>query len=231
MVVTLGKAGIVGIDCNDYYISHSANQVMVYDVTGAGDIVTAYLGVLFNRLPFDKILGLANKAAEIKVTKFGNSHVSFNELCQSRDKTKNTSEIKELTKGKIVVFTNGCFDVLHAGHIDLLQYAKTKGDVLVVGLNTDDSIRRLKGDKRPINNLEMRIKVLSAINEVDYIVCFDEDTPEKIIHDIKPNVLIKGGDYSIENIVGAEFVQGNGGIVESMPFHYNLSTTKILSCL
>ena len=77
----------------------------------------------------------------------------------------------------------------------------------------------------------MRIKVLSAINEVDYIVCFDEDTPEKIIHDIKPNVLIKGGDYSIENIVGAEFVQGNGGIVESMPFHYNLSTTKILSCL
>lgn len=231
IVVTLGKAGIAGVDTNEHFIEHRSNQVMVYDVTGAGDIVTAYLGVLFNQMPFDKVLGLANKAAEIKVTRFGNSHVSFSELFPLGVKTKNTAEIAELTKGKSVVFTNGCFDVLHAGHIDLLQYAKTKGDILVVGLNTDDSIRRLKGMNRPVNNLEMRIKVLSAINDVDYIVCFNDDTPEKIIHEIKPNVLIKGGDYSIENIVGAEYVQQNGGIVESMPFHYHLSTTKILSSL
>ena len=231
IVVTLGKAGIAGVDSNEHFIEHRANQVMVYDVTGAGDIVTAYLGVLLNQMPFDKVLGLANKAAEIKVTKFGNSHVSFCELFPSGVKTKNSAEIVELTKGKSVVFTNGCFDVLHAGHIDLLQYAKTKGDILVVGLNTDDSIRRLKGINRPVNNLEMRIKVLSAINDVDYIVCFSDDTPEKIIREIKPNVLIKGGDYSLENIVGADFVQQYGGIVESMPFHYHLSTTRILSCL
>lgn len=231
IVVTLGKEGIAGVDTNEHFIEHRANQVMVYDVTGAGDIVIAYLAILLNQMPFDKVLGLANKAAEIKVTKFGNSHVSFCELFTSGVKTKNTAEIAELTKGKSVVFTNGCFDVLHAGHIDLLQYAKTKGDILVVGLNTDDSIRRLKGKNRPVNNLEMRIKVLSAINDVDYIVCFSDDTPEKIIREIKPNVLIKGGDYSLENIVGADFVQQYGGIVESMPFHYHSSTTKILSCL
>lgn len=231
VVVTLGKAGIAGIDSKNNFIKHSSNQVMVYDVTGAGDVVTAYLGVLFKTRPFDKVLWLANRAAEIKVTKFGNSHVSFNEICPSGDKIKNAEEISILTKGKNVVFTNGCFDILHAGHIDLFQYAKTRGDVLVVGLNTDDSIKRLKGKDRPINSLEMRTKVLSAISEVDYIVCFDEDTPEKIIRIINPSVLIKGGDYTIDNIVGADYVQHYGGMVETVPFHFSTSTSKILSSL
>lgn len=231
VVVTLGKNGIAGIDENNQFIRHHANQVMVYDVTGAGDIVTAYIGLLYGHQSLDQILYFANKAAEIKVTRFGNSHVSFSEVSSDKSKVVTVSELASLTRGKKVVFTNGCFDILHAGHVDLLQYAKTKGEILVVGLNTDASVRRLKGDKRPINNLEMRIKVLSAIESVDYIVCFDGDTPEKLIKEISPDVLIKGGDYSVNTIVGADYVINNGGTVETMPFHYSQSTTKILSSL
>lgn len=231
VVVTLGRNGMMAIDEEGHIIKHHANQVLVYDVTGAGDIVTAYIGTLYDSMSFDMVLKLANKAAEIKVTRFGNSHVSFNELLPCKGKVKEVSEILELTRGKKIVFTNGCFDVLHAGHIDLLQYAKTKGDILVVGVNSDISVKRLKGSSRPINSLEMRTRVLAAIGDIDYIVCFDDDTPERIIHEINPHVLIKGGDYTLENIVGADYVKSNGGMVEAMPFHYNLSTSKILSCL
>lgn len=231
LAVTLGKKGISGIDSQDNYIHHKANQVMVYDVTGAGDIVTAYIGTNLNDYPFSEVLNLANKAAGIKVTRFGNSYVPFSEVSPSNSKIIKASDIPSLTKGKTIVFTNGCFDVFHAGHADLLHYAKSKGDVLVVGINTDESVKRLKGEKRPVNTLDMRTKVLSSISDVNYIVCFDEATPDKIIREIHPDVLIKGGDYDINNIVGADFVQSYGGIVEAMPFHYNQSTTKILSCL
>lgn len=231
IVITLGKSGIVGVGENNQVIRHHANQVMVYDVTGAGDIVTAYIGQLYGHLPFEQILYFANKAAELKVTKFGNSYIPFTEVSSRTNKVVKASEIPSLITGKKVVFTNGCFDILHAGHIDLLQYAKTKGDILVVGLNSDASVRRLKGNNRPINNLEMRLKVLSAIDAVDYIVCFDDDTPEDLIRRIHPDVLVKGGDYTIDSVVGADYVLSNGGTVETMPFHYNQSTTNILSSL
>ena len=231
LAVTLGKNGISGIDSQGHYIHHKANQVMVYDVTGAGDIVTAYIGTKWNRYPFSEVLNLANKAAGIKVTRFGNSYVPFSEVSPSDSKIINVSDIPSLTKGKTIVFTNGCFDVFHAGHADLLHYAKSKGDVLVVGINTDESVKRLKGENRPFNTLKMRAKVLSSISDVNYIVCFDDDTPDSIIREIRPDVLIKGGDYAIDDIVGADFVKSYGGIVEAMPFHYNQSTTKILSCL
>ena len=231
LAVTLGKKGISGIDSQEQYIHHKANQVMVYDVTGAGDIVTAYIGTNLNSYTFSEVLSLANKAAGIKVTRFGNSYVPFSEVSPLDSKIKQASDIPSLTKGKSIVFTNGCFDVFHAGHADLLHYAKSKGDVLVVGINTDESVKRLKGEKRPVNTLDMRTKVLSSMSDVNYIVCFDDDTPEKIIREIHPDVLIKGGDYPIDNIVGADFVQSYGGIVETMPFHYSQSTTKILSCL
>lgn len=231
LAITLGKNGISGIDSQGHYIHHKANQVMVYDVTGAGDIVTAYIGTNLNSYPFSEVLNLANKAAGIKVTRFGNSYVPFSEVSPSDSKITKASDIPSLTKGKTIVFTNGCFDVFHAGHADLLHYAKSKGDVLVVGINTDESVKRLKGEKRPVNTLEMRIKVLSSMSDVNYIVCFDDVTPEKIIREIHPDVLIKGGDYTIESIIGADFVQSYGGLVETMPFHYKQSTTKILSCL
>lgn len=231
LAITLGKRGISGIDSQGNYIHHKANQVMVYDVTGAGDIVTAYIGTYLSNFSFSEVLNIANKAGGIKVTRFGNSHVMFSEVSPSDGKIRKASDIPYLTKGKTIVFTNGCFDVFHAGHADLLHYAKSKGDVLVVGINTDESVKMIKGDKRPINSLDMRTKVLSSISDVDYIVCFNTSTPEEIIKEIRPNVLIKGGDYTLDCIVGADFVQSYGGKVETMPFHYNQSTTKILAAL
>lgn len=231
IVVTLGRDGIAGIDCRGSYVYYPAYKVMVYDVTGAGDTITSYMGALLNEIPFEDMLQYANRAAGIKVTRFGNSCVTFDEVNASQDKVKTVEQVAGLSKGKKVVFTNGCFDILHAGHIDLLKHAKSKGDILVVGLNTDESIKRLKGDNRPINSLDMRVKVLSAIGDVDYIICFDEDTPEAVIKALRPTVLIKGGDYNVDNIVGADFVLGYGGAVEAMPFHYNTSTTSILSRL
>ncbi len=127
-----------------------------------------------------------------------------------------------------VVFTNGCFDILHRGHVELLRFAKGLGDVLVVGLNTDDSVRRLKGQERPINPLPDRAAVLLAIRWVDFVVPFGEDTPERLIRELRPDVLVKGGDYRLEDIVGAEFVTSYGGEVRIFPYLEGYSTTSIV---
>ncbi len=134
-----------------------------------------------------------------------------------------------------VVFTNGCFDILHRGHLELLKFAKSLGDVLIVGLNDDESVRKLKGKGRPINKLEDRAFALLSTKWVDFVVPFSEDTPERVIRSIKPDVLVKGGDYSLDEIVGAEFVMSYGGRVEIFPYVKGYSTTgiieKILSSL
>lgn len=130
-----------------------------------------------------------------------------------------------------IVFTNGCFDVLHYGHVRYLLDAKSLGDLLVVGLNSDDSVRRLTGESRPINGEKERAFVLAALEFVDYIVVFEEDTPEKLIETVKPDVLVKGGDYQIENIVGADFVMQNGGTVTTIPFVEGFSSTRIIEQL
>jgi D-beta-D-heptose 7-phosphate kinase/D-beta-D-heptose 1-phosphate adenosyltransferase len=130
-----------------------------------------------------------------------------------------------------IVFTNGCFDVLHYGHVRYLLEAKALGDLLVVGLNSDDSVRRLKGESRPINGEKERAFVLSALEFVDYVVVFAEDTPKELIEVVKPNVLVKGGDYQIENIVGADFVMQNGGTVTTIPFVEGYSSTQIIEKL
>ena len=131
-------------------------------------------------------------------------------------------------QGKTVVFTNGCFDIIHAGHIHLLASARALGDFLFVGLNDDDSVRRLKGPRRPINPLEARAAVLSAIRYVDRVVPFSEDTPLELIKAIKPDVLVKGGDWKEDEIVGAEFVKSKGGRVIIVPYLEGYSTTAIL---
>lgn len=130
-----------------------------------------------------------------------------------------------------IVFTNGCFDVLHFGHVYYLQQARQLGDLLAVGLNSDASVKRLKGDSRPINGERERAYVLAALAFVDYVVVFEEDTPEMIIKKVKPDVLVKGGDYEISNIVGADFVQQNGGIVTTIPFVEGFSSTQIIEKL
>lgn len=131
-------------------------------------------------------------------------------------------------QGKKVVFTNGCFDIIHAGHIDYLKKAKELGDALIVGLNTDDSVRRIKEAGRPVNNQDDRAVVLDSLRFVDYVVFFDEDTPYNLIKDIQPDILVKGGDYTIETIVGADIVLGNGGEVITIPLTEGKSTSGLI---
>lgn len=231
LVITLGKNGMIGADEEDKIYHVRSKPVPVYDVTGAGDVVTAFLATNITNLDnFQNILQITNDAANKKVGKFGNLPVSLNEVYSS-SKKRSINELLPLLKGKIVVFTNGCFDILHAGHVDLLRKAKELGDILIVGLNSDESISRIKGNNRPINSLEERIEVISALQYVDYVVVFEEDTPKNLIEMIKPNFLVKGGDYLIEDIVGADFVRKNNGEVITIPFSHYTSTTKILDKL
>ncbi|MEO0139063.1 MAG: D-glycero-beta-D-manno-heptose 1-phosphate adenylyltransferase [candidate division WOR-3 bacterium] len=130
--------------------------------------------------------------------------------------------------GYKIVFTNGCFDILHRGHLELLKFAKSLGDVLVVGLNDDDSIKRLKGEGRPINKLEDRAFALLATKWVDFVIPFSEDTPERLIMELEPDVLVKGGDYDIKSVVGADFVISRGGRVEIFKYIEGYSTTEII---
>lgn len=131
----------------------------------------------------------------------------------------------------MVVFTNGCFDILHRGHIEYLTESREQGDCLVVGLNTDASVKRLKGESRPVNCQEDRALMLAALESVDYVILFDEDTPEQLIRIVNPDMLVKGGDYTPEQIAGAEFVMKNGGSVLTIPFVEGYSTTKTIEKL
>jgi len=127
-----------------------------------------------------------------------------------------------------IVFTNGCFDILHVGHVEYLKKAKSLGDILIVGLNGDKSVRKIKGDSRPINNGNDRARVLEALQCVDYITIFNDETPEKIIEILKPDVLAKGGDWKVKDIVGGDFVKKNGGRVVAIPFVHGYSTTRLI---
>jgi len=151
------------------------------------------------------------------------SSISLSELKAVRSKLK--------AEGKKVVFTNGVFDLIHAGHVDYLSKAKRLGDVLVVGLNSDDSVKRIKGDKRPILKQEERAFILSNLKPVDYVVFFDEDTPEKLISKIIPDILVKGADWAVEKIVGKEIVEKNGGKVMNIEFINDQSTSKIIDLI
>lgn len=233
VVMTLGKNGIAGYSKDDGYMEIPGTDVPIHDVTGAGDVVTSILALLLaNNALFEEMLRLSNKAAQYKVSQLGTSRVSVKTLIKESSKLiDDISEISEIRVGKTVVFTNGCFDIIHAGHIDLLSKAKQHGDVLVVGLNSDSSISLNKGSNRPVNSFENRAKILSALECVDHIVAFDEPTPYNIISAIKPDVLVKGGDYTFDSIVGADTVCNNGGKVIIIPITIPISTTNILNQL
>jgi len=151
------------------------------------------------------------------------SATSLTEIKKIRSKFK--------TEGQKIVFTNGVFDLVHAGHVDYLSKAKKLGDVLIVGLNSDDSVKRIKGDKRPILKQEERAFVLSNLKPVDYVVLFDDDTPEKLISEIIPDILVKGADWSIEKIIGKDIVERNGGKVMNIKFVNDQSTSKIIDLI
>jgi rfaE bifunctional protein nucleotidyltransferase chain/domain len=132
------------------------------------------------------------------------------------------------SEGKEVVFTNGCFDIIHLGHVDYLEKASQLGQKLIVGLNADDSVKRLKGDNRPLNNQMARARILAAFEFVDGVVLFNEDTPKELISELLPDILVKGNDYLAENIVGADIVKANGGRVETISLVEGYSTTNIV---
>lgn len=213
----------------------------VFDVTGAGDTVISTLAVaLAAGASLEDAVALANIAAGIVVGKLGTAVVSAPELRRAVHQTGGpgrgamTEEQLLLAiedaraQGETIVFTNGCFDIIHAGHVGYLDSARRLGDRLVLAVNSDESVKRLKGPGRPINPLERRMAVLAALEAVDYVVAFDTDTPEPLLEKIKPDVLVKGGDYIVDQVVGAPIVQAYGGRVEVLDFAENISTTHIV---
>ncbi len=210
-------------DGHETHLPTSAREV--FDVSGAGDTVLAVVGAgLAAGLPLEEAARLSNLAAGIVVGKVGTSTVAPGEILdavglQHRDADRKIHEPRALagllasrrSRGETVVFTNGCFDLLHVGHIKYLQAARKLGDLLVLGLNSDASIRRLKGPKRPLIGEEERAHILAALDCVDYVVVFDEDTPLELIGSLHPDVLVKGGDYTRDGVVGRELVEGWGG--------------------
>jgi len=160
--------------------------------------------------------------------------MDYEEIIESKILKLNelTAYVLDWKKNKnSIVFTNGCFDILHYGHINYLLKAKSLGDKLIIGLNSDESVKRLKGESRPVNNQHDRAVVLASLFFVDAVVVFDEDTPERIIKMIFPDILVKGGDYTYNDIVGADFVTANGGLVEIIPFVEGYSTTNFIKKL
>ncbi len=226
------------------YIAPDASQDIpteareVYDVSGAGDTVVATLAAaLAAGIPIADAIYLANKAGGIVVGKIGTSPILFKELQDELQIGKPASKlipipqladtIKQLrAQERKIIFTNGCFDILHKGHVCYLENAKD-WDVLIVGLNSDSSVKRLKGESRPINDESARSTVLAALEAVDYVVIFTEDTPLNLIRTVAPDVLVKGGDYAIENIVGREYAQET----VTIPFVDGYSTTKTIGAI
>lgn len=224
-----------------------SSAVEVYDVSGAGDtMISAVAAFYTGGAGIPDCVRIANIASQIVVGKLGTYAIKKADLmeytgrapnCRPKEKDKKnqhkTADIKladEICrklreKGKSIVFTNGCFDIIHAGHIKLLTKAKGFGDFLIVGLNSDSSVKRIKGDKRPVNSEDSRAKVLEALEAVDLIVIFDQDTPMELIKMIGPDVLVKGGDYRKEEIVGLEFAKS----VRIVPLEKGFSTTGIIN--
>ena len=209
----------------------------VFDVSGAGDTVIASIAAgLAGGFCLSESIKLANVAAGIVVGKSGTATVSKTEITPFLDKDEAYMSFGEAEsfaeslrkKGKKIIFTNGCFDILHAGHVEYLEAAKELGDKLIVGINSDRSVKELKGKNRPLNKLEHRAKVLASIKCVDAVVVFGDRTPIKLISAVKPDILVKGGDYKINEIVGHEEVINSGGKVMTIPLVKGISTTKII---
>ena len=236
IMLTMGAEGISILDAIDDFASMNALSREVFDVTGAGDTVTATLAMCaHNNLPSEQILTLCNVAASIAVSKHGTTSVKFVELYMHpksglarQQHSLHEFLLSARQQDQKIVFTNGCFDLLHRGHLDYLRRSKSLGDKLIVGVNADISVKRLKGAQRPINDEHARKEMLEALEFVDFVVLFDEDTPISLIEDIRPDFLTKGGDYEARSIVGYDFVSQYGGEVHILPYTENLSSTNLI---
>ena len=236
-LITLSEDGIGLLDDKVKIIPTVAREV--YDVTGAGDTVIASLGVaMASGMSIEEACEFSNKAAAVVVAKVGSATVTLNEVeeyehslnqGQSESKIKDFEQIERIAKrlkeqGRKIIFTNGCFDILHRGHATYLQKAKELGDILILGLNSDESITRLKGKDRPINNLEDRAFLIGALESIDFVVPFTQDTPYELIKLIEPNILVKGADYKDKIVVGSDIADE----VVLIEFVAGKSTTNLI---
>jgi len=243
MAVTLGEKGIAVLRA-DSRLHAPAVVRQVYDVSGAGDTVIAVLALAMAcGVEMQAAVQVANIAAGVVVSKVGTVPIQREELLGALSQETALPMDEKLlpldrllsrvagwrSAGQRVVFTNGCFDILHVGHITLMEEARRRGDRLIVGLNSDSSVRRVKGLPRPIVGQRERAKILAALSVVDAVVIFDESTPLKLIAALRPDVLVKGGDYTEENIVGAREVRAWGGRVELIPLVEGASTTRLIA--
>ncbi len=243
LLVTRGAKGMELFGRRAERASIGALAREVFDVSGAGDTVISTLAAcLASGTDMQTAARMANAAAGVVVGKLGTNPVTRQELEQAlateglvgggKVKTRDQAAALVATwksRGRKVVFTNGCFDLLHVGHVRLLEAAASRGDALVVGLNSDDSVTRLKGPSRPIMDQKQRAAMLAGITAVDLVVIFDQDTPLELIRTLKPDILVKGGDYTVETVVGHELVASWGGRVELVPLVDGISTSQVIA--
>lgn len=241
MLITRGEHGMTLIRPDSPELHLPARAQEVFDVTGAGDTVISVLAAAMAAgETMADATALANLAAGLVVGKLGTAAISGPELRRAimgeQDSSRGVMTAEQLSiavqdardHGEKIVFTNGCFDIIHAGHVGYLTQAKKLGDRLVVAINDDASVRKLKGPGRPINPVERRMAVLAGLEAVDWVVSFAEDTPESLLKELRPEILVKGGDYTIDQVVGGEFVRSYGGQVRALEFLDNCSTSEIV---
>ena len=243
------EAVVITLDKQGAYLKTDSKSLMiptrprsVYDVTGAGDMVLATLAAaLAAGCDYQAAVRLSNIAGGIEVEKFGTATVTIQEIAdeitgQSRDSGDKIrtadSLLSEIAwhrrQNKTVVFTNGCFDVLHIGHVEYLQFCRRQGDIVVVGLNSDSSVKMIKGSDRPINNQHDRAAILAALEAVDYVTVFTEPEPTNLIEKVRPEVLVKGADWAVKGVVGREFVESYGGKVALAPLVESKSSSATI---
>ena len=241
ILITRGERGMTLLQAARPVLHLPAQAREVFDVTGAGDtVVSVMAAALAAGQSMESGMALANLAAGLVVAKLGTAAISGPELRRAIQLQEGTGRgvmtAEQLATvvedarahGERIVFTNGCFDIIHAGHVGYLEDARKQGDRLIVAINDDDSVHRLKGSGRPINPVQRRMAVLAGLSAVDWVVSFPEDTPEALLQLLRPDVLVKGGDYSVDTVVGGEFVSSYGGDVRVLAFLDNCSTSAIV---
>lgn len=235
ILITLNRRGSLLVSCDGSYKYYHQDEVKVSDVTGAGDHVLAFIALELSReQSLNTAIKIAMQAAIIAVQKIGTEPVfeielQMKNLFHHNSYNEKLGLVKQMRlSGQKIVFTNGCFDILHIGHLDLLRKSKRLGDKLIVAVNSDQSVRRLKGKLRPINSLCGRIKMLEALSFVDVVIPFNEDTPLDLINEIRPNVLVKGSDYKVSEVVGYDEVVSWGGKVVTIDLTDDFSTSKLI---
>ncbi len=244
LLVTRGEQGMTLLESGKTPRHLPTHAREVFDVTGAGDTVISVLAAAMAAgMPMEAATQLSNVAAGIVVGKLGTATASLDEISNAlaRQQVIHRGAVDEeelvqamgtaRARGETIVFTNGCFDILHAGHVTYLEQASRLGDRLIVAVNTDETVRQLKGDDRPVNSLERRMTVLAALGCVDWVVPFSEETPERLICRLKPDFLVKGGDNNPDDIPGARCVREAGGEVRVMSFVDNCSTTGTIEAI